>query len=65
MRSGQALMVHSSLSSIGYVLGGAQAVVGALLDVLDPDGTLVMPAFSPEVSDPATWSERSFRSGTA
>jgi aminoglycoside 3-N-acetyltransferase len=34
VRSGQVLMVHSSLSSLGYVLGGAQAVVGALLDVL-------------------------------
>jgi aminoglycoside 3-N-acetyltransferase len=53
--SGQVLMAHSSLSSIGYVLGGAQTVVGALLDVLGADGTLVMPAFSPEVSDPATW----------
>jgi aminoglycoside 3-N-acetyltransferase len=54
-------MVHSSLSSLGYVLGGAQAVVGALLDVLDSGGTLVMPAFSPEVSDPASWSERPFQ----
>lgn len=49
-------MVHSSLRSIGYVLGGAQTVVGSLLKVLGPDGTLVMPAFSPEVSDPAGWS---------
>lgn len=54
-------MVHSSLSSLGYVLGGAQAVVGAILDVLGSDGTLVMPAFSPEVSHPATWSKRPFR----
>ena len=30
VRGGQLLMVHSSLSSIGYVLGGAQAVVRAL-----------------------------------
>src|SRR5262245_43513226 len=53
--AGQVVMAHSSLRSIGYVLGGAQAVVGALLDVLAADGTLAMPAFSPEVSDPATW----------
>jgi aminoglycoside 3-N-acetyltransferase len=61
VRSGQVLMVHSSLSSLGYVLGGAQAVVGALLDVLAPGGTLVMPAFSPEVSDPANWREPSLQ----
>jgi aminoglycoside 3-N-acetyltransferase len=61
VRSGQVLMVHSSLRSIGYVLGGAQAVVRALLDVLDSDGTLVMPAFSPEVSDPASWNKRPFQ----
>ena len=60
VRSGQLLMVHSSLSKIGYVLGGAQAIVRALIEVLGPDGTLVMPAFSPEVSDPATWSDRRF-----
>ena len=63
VRGRQLLMVHSSLSSIGYVLGGAQTVVGSLLDVLGPDGTLVMPAFSPEVSDPAGWSNRPFDDG--
>src|SRR4051812_5407521 len=60
VRSGQLLMVHSSLNNIGYVLGGAQAVVRALIEVLGPDGTLAMPAFSPEVSDPATWGDRPF-----
>jgi aminoglycoside 3-N-acetyltransferase len=59
--SGQLLVVHSSLSSIGYVLGGAEAIVRALIEVLGPDGTLVMPAFSPEVSDPSTWANRQFR----
>ena len=58
--AGRTVMVHSSLSSIGYVLGGAPTVVRALIDVLGPGGTLVMPAFSPEVSDPATWSDRLF-----
>lgn len=57
---GGVLMVHSSLSSLGCVLGGAPAVVRALLTVLGPRGTLVMPAFSPEVSDPAGWADRSF-----
>lgn len=43
---GDVLMVHSSLSSFGYVAGGAGAVVSALIYVLGEEGTLVMPAFS-------------------
>ena len=57
---GQAVMVHSSLKSLGQVLGGAPAAVRALLAAVGPDGTLVMPAFSPEVSDPARWPDRPF-----
>jgi aminoglycoside 3-N-acetyltransferase len=33
-------MVHASISSLGWVVGGSQAVVAALLDCLGPDGTL-------------------------
>lgn len=54
---GGTLMVHSSLSSFGRVLGGAPAAVRALLAALGPKGTLVMPTFSPEVSDPARWAD--------
>lgn len=52
---GQTLIVHSSLKSIGWVVGGARTVVDALLAVLGPSGTLVMPAQSGENSDPAHW----------
>ena len=52
---GGVVIVHSSLSSLGWVCGGAQAVVEALLAVLGPDGTLVMPAFTAGNSEPSYW----------
>lgn len=38
---GQVLMLHASLSSIGYVIGGADSVVLALQEVLGGGGTLL------------------------
>ena len=46
LKAGDIVMVHSSLSSLGYVHGGADAVVDAFLDVLEPQGTLVVPTFT-------------------
>ena len=55
VEAGSTILVHSSLSALGWVAGGAQSVVHALLDTLGPEGTLVMPAFSPQISDPSEW----------
>ena len=51
------LIVHSSLRAIGWVLGGAPAVVRALLDAVGDAGNLAMPAATPHYADPATWRE--------
>ena len=55
VRSGSVLLVHSALSALGWVCGGAQTVVEALLDALGPDGTLVAPSHTGGNSDPAAW----------
>jgi aminoglycoside 3-N-acetyltransferase len=34
-------MVHTRMSALGWVVGGSEAVVRALLDALGPDGTLM------------------------
>jgi aminoglycoside 3-N-acetyltransferase len=55
VREGMTVLVHASLSSLGWVAGGAVAVLGALTRALGPEGTLVMPAFSAEWSEPSYW----------
>lgn len=52
---GMTVLVHSALSKLGWVCGGPVAVVQALMDVLTEQGTLIMPTFSGDLSDPAMW----------
>lgn len=55
VESGSTLLVHSSLSSLGWVCGGPVALVAALKQAVTDAGTLVMPTFTADLSDPAIW----------
>ena len=60
VRKGQTIMVHTSLSSLGFVCGGAQVVIEALLESVGADGTIVMPSQSWKNLDPTAgvhWEE--------
>ena len=60
VKPGQAIMVHTSLSSLGFVCGGAQVLIEALLESVGPEGTIMMPTQSWKNLDPAAgvhWQE--------
>jgi aminoglycoside 3-N-acetyltransferase len=52
VRPGRILMVHARMTALGWVVGGSETVVRALLDALGPDGTLM--AY-------ASWQEHVYR----
>ena len=47
--------VHSSLSAFGYVVGGAQTVVDALIETVGYEGTIVMSMQTADNTEPANW----------
>lgn len=55
LAAGDVVEVHSSLRAVGWVPGGRVAVVQALLDVLGPTGTLVVPTHTSDNSEPRHW----------
>ena len=54
LSNGDVVIVHTSLKKIGYVCGGAQTVIEALIEVLGPEGTIMMPTQSWKNLDPET-----------
>ena len=57
--AGDTLLVHSSYKSFGGVEGGPQTVIDALLEVLSPEGTLIMPTFNFNFNKGESWDVRS------
>ena len=57
LETGMTVMVHSSLGKVGWTVGGPVTVIRALLEVIGTDGTLVMPAETPQISDPVDWND--------
>ena len=51
------MLVHTSLKQIGYTVGGPQAVIRALMNIVNNCGTIMMPTFTNEAgyADPLDW----------
>ena len=55
---GDLVEVHSSLSSLGWVEGGAETVIRALIEVVGESGTIVMSAYNVSPALPVTEEEQ-------
>lgn len=55
--SGDTVLCHASLRSLGWVCGGAPAVIDALQSTITTSGTLLMPTHTTQYSDPEDWSD--------
>jgi aminoglycoside 3-N-acetyltransferase len=60
LRHGDSVLVHSSLSKIGFVPGGAATVIDALSEVIGAQGTLLFPTFPAKGKNKAHLEEHPF-----
>ena len=51
LKPGDSVLVHSSLSSFGYVEGGALAVINSLLKVVEDEGLIIVPTLTGKEED--------------
>lgn len=60
VKKGQTIIVHTSLSQLGFVCGGAEIIIEALMESVGEEGTIMMPTQSWKNLDPTTgvhWEE--------
>ncbi len=55
IRRGDTVVAHVAMSRMGWVCGGAQAVVQGLLAAVGLEGTLVMPSQTGGATEPSHW----------
>ena len=53
VRKGMLLFVQGRMEKLGKVVGGAQTIIDAIMEVIGYEGTLVMPSFTPYKKDPS------------
>lgn len=58
LQAGDIVLVHSAYKSFGGVEGGPQMVIDVLLELLTPQGTLIMPTFNFDFNKGQPWDVR-------
>lgn len=54
IKKGETIIIHCSLSKIGWIVGGEEILIRALLESVGKEGTLMMPAQTWKNLDPST-----------
>ncbi|MAU12097.1 MAG: AAC(3) family N-acetyltransferase [Anaerolineaceae bacterium] len=55
VQPGQTILVHTALSKLGWIVGGVQAYIMALLEAVGEQGTIMMPTQTGDLTDPKEW----------
>ena len=56
LKTGDDIMVHSSMRTLGHVVNGALDVIDALVECVDINkGTILMPSHTGQLTDPSEW----------
>ena len=55
LAAGQTVLVHLAMSQLGWIAGGAEAVILALLAAVGDSGTIMMLAHTGANTDPSNW----------
>ncbi|MEG0265087.1 MAG: AAC(3) family N-acetyltransferase [Erysipelotrichaceae bacterium] len=57
IQKGMLLLVQGNALDLGYISGGSQAMIDAIMDCVGYEGTIVMPSFTLDLVDPACMSK--------
>ena len=55
LAEGQTVLVHLAMSKLGWIVGGAEAVILALLAAVGDTGTIMMTTHNGDNTDPSEW----------
>lgn len=61
IQKGMVLLVQADSTRLGYLIGGEQALMEALMEAVGYEGTLIMATFTPELLDPSLCEPRIHR----
>ncbi|MEG0709609.1 MAG: AAC(3) family N-acetyltransferase [Longicatena sp.] len=53
IQKGMVVLLQANFKKLGYIVGGEQAILEALMETVGYDGTIVMPTFTPQLLNPA------------
>lgn len=53
IQKGMVIFLQANTKKLGYLAGGEQALIEALMETIGYEGTIIMPSFTPQMADPS------------